>query len=146
MTISDNQARIIVTGFEKFDCHPVNPTEQIVNALAELSTGRYATHVLPVTYRDCRIFSSDILYLRSARAVLLLGLWAKTDRIQIERIAVNIEDATIPDNEGDLARDRQICPGGPAAYFSTLPIRKLESALLHAGHDCRISNSAGTYI
>ena len=61
-------------------------------------------------------------------------------------MAINCQDAYIPDNNGDQPRDQEIDPSGEAAYFSTLPIRELEAALKKENIPARISNSAGTYV
>ncbi len=78
--------------------------------------------------------------------VLCLGQAAGRAAVTPERVAINVRDASIPDNAGEMPQDEPIVPGGPAAYFSTLPIRAMVSAAQAAGVPAAISNSAGTFV
>ena len=64
----------------------------------------------------------------------------------MERIAINCDDARIPDNAGNAPVDRPVVDGGPAAYFSTLPVKAALAALLAAGIPAEVSQTAGTYV
>jgi pyroglutamyl-peptidase len=66
--------------------------------------------------------------------------------LSLERVAINIDDARIPDNKGRQPIDRPVVPGGPAAYFTTLPIKAAAAALREAGLPAIVSNSAGTFV
>jgi pyroglutamyl-peptidase len=66
--------------------------------------------------------------------------------VRIERVGLNLADFEIPDNHGRLARDESLSGNGPAAKFTTLPVRKIEAAMLAAGIPSRISNSAGSFL
>ena len=63
-----------------------------------------------------------------------------------ERVAINLMDARIPDNAGFQPVDQPVVPGGPAAYFATLPVRRMAEAIEKAGLPAQISNTAGTYV
>ena len=78
--------------------------------------------------------------------VLALGLAQGREGISIERVAINVDDARIPDNVGQQPIDTPVVPGGPAAYFSTLPIKRLAQGLQQAGHPVNISQTAGTFV
>jgi pyroglutamyl-peptidase len=78
--------------------------------------------------------------------VLALGLAAEREGFTPERVAINLDDARIPDNAGAQPIDRPVVAGGPAAYFSTLPIKAVVAALNQAGHAASISPSAGSYV
>ena len=79
--------------------------------------------------------------------VLALGLaGGRSDKIEIERVAINCIDAEIPDNAGVQYRDQVITPDGENAFFSSLPIAGLLDSLKAAGVPAQISNSAGTYV
>jgi pyroglutamyl-peptidase len=78
--------------------------------------------------------------------VLALGLAQGREGISIERVAINVDDARIPDNAGQQPIDTPVVPGGPAAYFSTLPIKRLAQGLQQAGHPVHISQTAGTFV
>jgi pyroglutamyl-peptidase len=66
--------------------------------------------------------------------------------LSLERIAINVDDARIPDNAGQQPIDTPIVEGGPAAYFSTLPIKAMMVGLRDAGFPAEISQTAGTYV
>lgn len=143
--------RILVTGFEAFGGRETNPTAQLIQALklGQLSIPSDSVIeglLLPVTFDD----AFDILWEKSKQfrpdAILALGLAANRDAIELERVAINCMDADIPDNKGERPIDKVIIPDGKEAFFSTLPLRKIESSLQRAGIPVRISNTAGTYV
>lgn len=78
--------------------------------------------------------------------VIMLGESGGRYRINPERIAINVDDFRIPDNAGNKPVDETIIDGGPAAYFSTLPVRAIRERLVKARIPAAISNSAGTYL
>jgi pyroglutamyl-peptidase len=78
--------------------------------------------------------------------VICAGLAGGQGEINLERVASNIEDATIPDNAGNQPVNRPVVRGGPAAYWSTLPVTAIVTALREANLPARISNSAGTFV
>jgi pyroglutamyl-peptidase len=78
--------------------------------------------------------------------VLCVGLAADRSAISIERVAVNLDDARLPDNDGMRPVDKPAVRGGPAAYFSTLPVRKIVARLNSEGIPCELSMSAGTFV
>jgi pyroglutamyl-peptidase len=101
---------------------------------------------LPVAYSNLRSEIERLLAEIQPAVAISLGLWPGEPVIRIERIGVNITDFEIPDNEGKLLVDEAIQAGGVAARLSTLPIRKIEQALLDAGIPARISSTAGTFL
>ena len=79
-------------------------------------------------------------------AVILVGEAGGRKHITPERVAINVDDARIPDNNGRQPVDRPIVEGAREAYFSTLPVRKIIAAIEAVGVPAQISNSAGTYV
>ncbi len=75
-----------------------------------------------------------------------LGLWPGEPAIRLERLAFNLADFEIPDNEGAFLQDMPVDTGAPAAIPSRLPLRAIERALLDAGIPVRLSSSAGTFL
>ena len=75
-----------------------------------------------------------------------LGLAAGREGLSIERVAINLDDARIPDNAGAQPVDEPVAPGGPAAWFSTLPIKAMVAALNQAGVPASVSQTAGTFV
>ena len=78
--------------------------------------------------------------------VLCVGLAADRGAISIERVAVNLDDARLPDNDGTCPRDKPVVRGGPAAYFSSLPVRNIIARLTSENIPCELSMSAGTFV
>ena len=78
--------------------------------------------------------------------VLCVGQAAGRPAITPERVGINLMDASIPDNAGAQPQEQPVIPGGPAAYFSTLPVKALAEAILDAGVPAAVSNSAGTFV
>ena len=135
---------ILVTAFEPFGGEDTNSSLDTLRALPR--TADVTTAVLPVT------FAASIPALREAvertkpDAVLCLGQAGGADRVRVERVGINLDDARIPDNAGEQPRERPIEPDGPAAYFAALPVRRIADAIAALGIPAAVSNSAGTFV
>ena len=139
---------ILLTGFEPFDGESINPSWQLAQALAgEVIAG----HRIVAVRLPC-VFGVSLELLRDAMAkyqpqlVLALGQGSNRSRLSLERIAINIDDARIPDNAGAQPTDVPIVENGAAAFFSSLPIKTMLTALHDAGIPAEISQSAGTFV
>ena len=139
---------ILVTGFEPFGGHTVNPSEELAKALDGRRIGGCAVAgaVLPVHHADASTRVSLLLAELAPLAVVHLGLAEGRARIALERVALNVMDYRIPDNAGYRAEGEPCEPEGPAAYFSTLPLPEILLALGLEGIPAYISSSAGTYL
>lgn len=78
--------------------------------------------------------------------VIATGLGPGRDSISMERVAINVNDARIPDNLGEQPVDTPVVIDGPVAYFSTLPIKAMVKALREAGVPAAVSQTAGTFV
>jgi pyroglutamyl-peptidase len=78
--------------------------------------------------------------------VICVGQGASRVDFSVERVAINVDDACIPDNAGRLPVDAPVIADGPAAYFSSLPIKAIVKAVRAAGIPSSISQSAGTFV
>jgi len=135
-------AMILLTGFEPFGGLRKNPSAEVAQALA--GAGVEAA-VLPVDY--ARVGPAlDTLLARPWDAVLLMGVAVGRPALNVERVAINFRDRGRPDNAGRIPEDPSVVPGGPPAYFSTLPVDALHQALTRAGLPSEISLSAGAYL
>ncbi|HML10931.1 MAG TPA: pyroglutamyl-peptidase I [Stellaceae bacterium] len=139
--------KALVTGFEPFDGDRVNPSFEALRLLPpRLGALEVAHAVLPV------VFGAALPALRASIAatapdvVLCLGLAGGRSELSLERVAINIDDARIPDNAGNQPIDRPVVASGPAAYFATLPIKAAVVALRQAGLPAAVSNTAGTFL
>jgi pyroglutamyl-peptidase len=133
---------ILVTGFEPFGGLVRNPSADVARAVAG---GAIEAAVLPVDYERVGPALRDLLE-HAWDAVLLLGVAVGRPQISLERVAINFRDRMRPDNAGLVPEDAAVVPGGPAAYFSTLPLERLLGALVAEGLPAAISLSAGAYL
>ena len=161
--------RVLVTGFEPFGGDATNPTVDVVEFLQRTAAEAPAAFRIPLTHsgEDTGGSRADIeltaqvlpvefgaaqeqltALIRGVRpdVVLSFGLAAGRTEITPERVAINVADARIPDNSGHQPVDVPLVSGGPAAYFSTLPIKALAGAVNGLGIPAAVSNSAGTYV
>ena len=143
-----NRARILVTGFEPFGPHAVNPSERMVRLLATatLEGVVLSTRVLPVAYRRAFAPIAEVLEAERVQGALLLGLGAGRATVDFERFGVNWRGAAQPDNDGMRVAGEKIDPAGPAAYFSTLSVDEVVTACRAAGTPTSISSHAGTFM
>ena len=137
-----------MTGFEPFGAHSVNPTEGLAKAVDGRRVGNFAVMgvVLPVHHADTASRLGALLAETNPEAILHLGLAAGRARVALERVAINAMDYEVPDNAGYRASGEPCIPGGPAAYWSTLPLPTIVKALVDEGIPAYTSNTAGTYL
>jgi pyroglutamyl-peptidase len=143
--------KVLVTGFEPFGGDAVNASADAVAALAASWAGpdELVTAVLPVAFDQVRSADGPLLRLLDEHApdvVVAVGLAGGIRQVQVERVAINLMDAPIPDNDGAQPVDAAVADGGPAARFSTLPVKAVVAAVREAGIPAGVSHSAGTYV
>ena len=141
-------APILLTGFEPFGGEPVNPSALIAQSLdGTLVDGvPIASRILPCTFAASLRELDAALHAHAPQLVLCLGQAAGRDGLSLERIAINVNDARIADNAGAQPIDEPVITDGPAAYWSTLPIKAISAGLCTAGISCGVSQSAGTFV
>jgi pyroglutamyl-peptidase len=143
--------RILVTGFEPFGGQSLNPSWEVARALHGTSLDGAQDAQLVALQLPC-VFAQALPALQDALAnhrpdiVLALGQAEGRCDFSVERVAINVMDARIPDNAGDQPIDVPVIAGGPAAYFSTLPIKALVSGLRASGFAASVSQTAGTFV
>lgn len=138
---------LLVTAFEPFGEDMINSAERAVAQLPE-TIGEWEIHkaIIPVVFgkaAECAIRAAEEC---SADAVLCIGQAGGRDAVTPEMIAINLMHARIADNDGNQPLDTPIRTDGPAAYFSTLPIRRMAEAGAETGVAVRVSYSAGTFV
>lgn len=139
---------LLVTGFEPFDGEPVNPSAEIARRVdgRTVAGARVVARVLPCAFGAAREALHAALADTRPALVLALGQAGGRSELSLERVAINVDDARIPDNAGAQPIDLPIVAGAPAAYFSTLPIKAMVAALRAAGLPAGVSQSAGTFV
>lgn len=138
--------KILVTGFEAFRGERLNPSEEIIKGLQESLEDNIFTLRLPVEFKGAKEKIEEAIHTLRPDLVLSLGQAAGRECLTVERVAINVDDAKYPDNSGHQPVDEYISEDGPAAYFTTLPLRGMVKALREKGIEAGISNSAGTYV
>lgn len=139
--------KILVTGFEPFDKSSLNPSKAIVQELEQDSSlVNLKTLILPVDFKSAAKLLIEKVNSAKADVVICLGQAEGRSAITPERVAINIDDARIPDNAGNKPTDAPIVIGGPDAYFSTLPVKNLVTVIESVGAPAALSLSAGTFL
>ncbi|MGC4193130.1 MAG: pyroglutamyl-peptidase I [Thermomicrobiales bacterium] len=139
---------VLMTGFAPFGGETVNPSWQAVQRVAATWDGPATLTVveLPVVFGE----SAGVLHrvMRQVQPDLVIAVGQSGGRTQVtpERIAINVDDARIPDNVGNQPIDAPIDPDGPAAWFTTLPVKRAVAAMRDREIPAAVSNSAGTYV
>ena len=140
--------KLLITGFEPFGNVKVNPSWEVAKRIALVHPDGVEVYArqLPVVFDSV----GDVLWKAVEQfapdVVLMLGVATKRQVISYERVAINFDDSNKVDNEGKTNPGSPIRHDGPAAYFSTLPVKEMRDATLSAGLAAEISNSAGTYV
>lgn len=139
---------VLVTGFEPYGGRGVNPSALVARRLdgSEVASVPVVGRTLPVAIGRIRERVEGLLGEVDPVAVLSLGLWPGEPTIRLERIALNLADFEIPDNDGSLLTDVPLEAAALPALPARLPLRAIERALLEAGIPVRLSSTAGTFL
>lgn len=139
--------QVLVTGFEPFGGETINPSWEVARKLpARIGDIRIARAQIPTAFMTSLAPLTAAIDDAKPVALLMLGQAAGRSALCPERVAINVDDARIPDNIGDQPIDRPIAKRGPAAYFSTLPIKAMVAGIQAQGIPAAVSNSAGTFV
>jgi pyroglutamyl-peptidase len=145
---ADPGPRLLLTGFEPFGGETVNPSWEVARAL----DGRRVGDAVVVAEQLPCVFAQSLPALRAAIRrhrpawVVCLGLAGSRSAISLERVAVNLSDARIADNAGAQPAGTPVVAGGPAAYFTRLPVKALVQRLQAAGLPAELSMTAGSFV
>ena len=139
---------ILLTGFEAFGDYKENPSAEVAAALDRRAVAGVTVRsdVLPVHHARAAARVAQLVQEVAPSAIVHLGLAGGRARLALERVAVNVMDFDIVDNAGYRATGEPCVAGGPAAYFSTLPLAAMLEALGAAGVPAYLSSTAGTYL
>ena len=139
--------KLLLTAFAPFDGERINPALEAVKLVKDK-----IGNLLIVKLEVPTVFGKSIDTVREAiereRPDFVLSIGQAGGRAEItpERVAINLDDARIPDNEGNQPIDESVFPDGENAYFSTLPVKAMVEAIRKEGLPSSLSNSAGTYV
>ena len=138
---------ILVTGFDPFGGESTNASWEAVKRLPE-KIGNLQIHKLeiPTVFGVAAEKVLRAAELLRPQVILCVGQAAGRSAVTHERIGINIRDARIPDNRGYVPADVPVVPDGPAAYFATVPVKDMVSAIQQKNIPASVSNSAGTFV
>lgn len=139
---------ILVTGFEPFGGETINPSGEVVKQLEGMIIDdcRVVTRQLPCVFGESLTVLNAAIDELNPAVVIAVGQAGGRVDITVERVGINVDDARIPDNRGQQPIDVAIVPGGPAAWFSSLPIKAMVAAMREKGIPASVSQTAGTFV
>ncbi|WOF22081.1 pyroglutamyl-peptidase I [Microbacterium betulae] len=139
---------VLLTGFEPFGGDARNPSEEAVAEVGREWSGpeTLVTAALPVAFDAAAEELRRLVVQHAPDLVIATGLAGGRDAVTPERVAINLRDARIPDNAGQQPADAPCVEGGPAAYFSSLPVKAIVRAIADDGIPASLSHTAGTFV
>lgn len=138
--------KILLTAFDAFGGEPINPAALALEKIKSIEDIQLKKLILPTVFGESLQILQEEIESFHPHAVICLGQAGGRSGISLERIAINIIDARIPDNKGNAPLDITIAQDGPGAYFSSLPIKAMVKTLRDGGIPSSVSNTAGTYV
>lgn len=139
--------KILVTAFDPFGGESINPALEAVKLMKDKIDGAEIVKLeIPTVFRKSIDKVAEAIIKENPDVVLSIGQAGGRFEVTPERVAINVDDARIPDNEGNQPIDVPIYEDGAPAYFTTLPVKAMVEAIRSAGLPSSISNSAGTFV
>ncbi len=139
--------KILLTGFEPFGGETINPSYEAVKLLPETISGAEIIRFqIPVTFSGAFLATKQAILTHRPDAVINVGQAGGRPSISLERVAINLADARIPDNEGFQPKDEILESDGPNAYFTTLPVKHMLAHMTAHDIPASLSYSAGSYV
>lgn len=139
--------KILVTGFDSFGGEKMNPAYEAVKLLNDtISNAEIIKLEIPTVFHKAALVVHNAIKAEDPDVIVCVGQAGGRFGITPERVAINVDDARIPDNENNQPIDEKIQLDGPDAYFSSLPIKSMVKKIREAQIPSSISNSAGTFV
>lgn len=139
---------VLLTGFDPFGGERLNPSWEAVQSLhhKRIAGHTVVARQLPTVFDASLLELARLLREHRPALVICVGQAGGRAAISLERIAINVNDARIPDNAAAQPVDTPVVADGPAAYFTSLPIKAMLQALQRAGIAAEVSQTAGTFV
>ncbi|MEN3277030.1 MAG: pyroglutamyl-peptidase [Massilia sp.] len=139
---------VLLTGFEPFNGATINPAWEAVRALKGWSGEGFMVEILqlPCVFGFANRVLCGAVDEMKPDVVICVGQAGGRADLTVERVAINVDDAPIRDNDGQQPVDAPIAPEGPAAYFATLPVKAIVSSMRERGLRASVSQTAGTFV
>lgn len=139
--------RLLITGFDPFGGESINPAWEAVSRLPD-QIGAWNVTRLQIPTVFGKASETVLAHVQTLQpdAILCVGQAGGRKAVTPEMVGINLRHASIPDNEGNQPQDQPVAQGGPAAYFTTLPVRKMVEKIQEAGIEASVSYSAGAFV
>ena len=139
--------KLLLTGFTPFDGETINPAlEAVKRVKLEIAGMEIVKLEVPTVFGESVRLVAEAIEREQPDFVLSVGQAGGRAAVTPERVAINVDDARIPDNAGQQPIDVPIFADGENAYFATLPVKAMAEAIREAGLPSELSNTAGTYV
>ena len=138
--------KILLTAFDPFGGESVNPAEEAVKLVNAPAGVELTKLTVPTVFGRSIETVKTALEREDYDAVLCIGQAGGRSELTVERVAINVNDASIPDNAGVQLTDVPVVEGGPAAYLATLDVKSVVEGIRKAGIPASVSNTAGTFV
>ncbi|GCD11999.1 pyroglutamyl-peptidase I [Clostridium tagluense] len=139
--------KVLITGFDPFGGEKINPSFEAVRRLEDVIAGAEIVKLeIPTVFNKSIMELEKAIIKENPDIVICVGQAGGRFDLTIERVSINVDDARIPDNEGNQFIDKAIFEGGENAYFSNLPIKAMVEEIRKGGIPASLSNSAGTFV
>lgn len=139
--------KVLITCFDPFGGETINPSQMALRQLPDKIDGiKILKQEVPTVLNKSIDTLYEVLKKEAPYAVICVGQAGGHPNIAVERVAINIDDAPIPDNEGNQPIDTPVFADGPSAYFATLPVKAMVKNCNDIGIPAVISNTAGTFV
>ena len=140
--------KVLITGFDPFGKDTVNPALEAVKQLDGIIVDdvEIIAQEVPTVFRESIEVTISAIEKHQPDIVICVGQAGGRTQVTPERIAINVDDARIPDNQQNQPIDEPIDEDGPAAYFTTLPVKRMVLEMKNACIPAAVSNTAGTFV
>ncbi len=139
--------KILITAFDPFGGESINPALEAVKLMRDQIEGAEIVKLeIPTVFHKSIEKVKEAILLENPDVVLSVGQAGGRFDVTPERVAINVDDARIPDNEGNQPLDKAIFEDGEPAYFATLPVKAMVEAIRAEGLPSSLSNTAGTFV
>lgn len=140
--------KVLLTGFDPFGKETINPAIEAVRKIEGEVIENYEVTTLEVStvFDKCIQELRDMIEKVNPDFVICVGQAGGRAHLSVERVAINVNDARIPDNDGNQPIDTPVIQSGPPAYWSTLPIKTIVETLKNKGIPAMVSQTAGTFV
>jgi len=143
----EGDMKILVTGFDPFEHEPINPSWEAVKRLPDKVDGAEIIKVqIPTSFARSGEVLHGAIVEHDPDVIVSVGQAGGRYAVSPERVAINIDDGRIVDNDGEQPIDVPVRGDGPPAYFSSLPVKAMVTAMRRAGFPAAVSNTAGTFV